>query len=42
MVKEQKSYSKLKNGKKMPKKLNIFGLKIHEDDGIFQNPKKPF
>ena len=38
LVEKQKSYSKSKNGKKMPKKLKIFSLKIHKGVGIFENP----
>ena len=39
LVKKQKSYSKSKNVKKMPKKLNIFSLKILKDAGIFIKPQ---
>ena len=31
---KQKSYSKSKNVKKIPKKLKIFSLKIHKGAGI--------
>ena len=30
LVEKQKSYSKLKNVKKMPRKLKVFSLKIHK------------
>ena len=42
MVKKQKSYLKLRNVKKcqkMPKKLEIFSLKIHKCAEIFLNPQ---
>ena len=34
VVKKQKSYSKSKNVKEMPKKLKFFSLKIHKCAGI--------
>ena len=34
LVKKQKSYSKSKNVKKMPKALKIFSLEIHKGAGI--------
>ena len=40
LIKKQKSYSKSKNVKKMPKKVNTFSLKIHKGAGIFKNLQK--
>ena len=34
MIKKQKSYSKSKNVKKIPKKLKIFNIRIHKGAGI--------
>ena len=34
LVKNQKSYSKSKNVKKMPKKLKNFSLKIYKGSGV--------
>ena len=34
VLKKQKTYSKLKNVQKMPKKLKSFSLKIHKGAGI--------
>ena len=39
MVNKQKSYSKLNNVQKIPKKLKIFSLKIHETARTFKNTK---
>ena len=39
MVKKQKSYSKSKNVKEMPKKFKMFSLNIHKGAGIFKNPQ---
>ena len=36
LVEKQKSYWKLENVKKMPKKLKIYSLKIHKDAGILK------
>ena len=39
LVERKKSYSKSNFFLKMPKKLKIFSLKIHEGTGIFSKPK---
>ena len=39
LVKKQRSYSKKKKVNKMPKKLNIFRLKIHKGAGTLKKPK---